>query len=95
MASWMKKKERDHKVIWPEYFDAGSTRKEGRRVPTSRAKDEISLERLKKAAQRAKLKCVAEEARAYPGQWEKRRGRLLVYSNLPKTEIIRMIGKNL
>jgi signal recognition particle subunit SEC65 len=91
----MKGNEREYKVVWPEYFDVHSSRDQGRKVPKKHAKEGPELEDIKQAAQRAGLKYVAEEDKAYPGKWYKPKGRLLVYSDLPKTEILAKIGEQL
>ena len=81
-------------VLYPEYFDASLSRKEGRRVPKRLAVSTPKLEDIEKAARNLKLNPVKEEC-AYPRFWWKARGRVIVRKTHPKTQIIMWVGKRL
>ena len=83
------------KVIWPSYFDIGLSRAEGRRVPKAQSIDNPDIEKLADAAKRLRLDFDMEREKAYPSRWWKREGRLLIDSELPKTELLVKIGKTL
>ena len=80
-------------VIYPEYFMAKNTRAEGRRVPKNLARSAISLEDIEKAARSLGLKPIVERDKSYPRFWYKNRGRVLVDSSLPKSELLKKIGE--
>ena len=46
----------DKAIIWPIYFDASKTRKEGRRVPKNLAVQSPKIAELKEAADKLGLK---------------------------------------
>ena len=48
-------------VLYPEYFDASLSRKEGRRVPKRLAVSTPKLEDIEKAARNLKLNPIREE----------------------------------
>lgn len=83
------------KIVWPSYFDIGLSRAEGRRVPKAQSIDSPDLEKLAEAAKKLKLIFDTEPGMAYPSRWWKKEGRLLVDSELPKTELLMKIGKTL
>lgn len=65
-------------VIWPAYFDATLSRREGRRVPESLAVDEPTLDEVATAVQQVGYDAVVERDVAYPRRpWEDS-GRVLV-----------------
>lgn len=85
----------DYKVLWPEYFDSHFARGQGRRIPKKQAVPNPKAEDIARAAKQAGLTCAIEEHKSYPTDWFKKRGRVLVYSDKPKTEIIRVVASNL
>jgi len=53
-------------IIWPEYFLASLTRREGRRVSKVLAIDKLVPEELLKACERLGYECIIEEGKKYP-----------------------------
>ena len=82
-------------VIYPEYFDAGLSRSEGRRVPKKSAVHSPKLEDITKAAKLAGLKPIVEEERSYPGKWWKKSGRIIIPKKFRKTKIIQKMATKL
>jgi len=81
-------------VLYPEYFDASLSRKDGRRVPKRLAIQGPKVEDIEKAARNLKLNPVKEES-AYPRFWWKARGRVICRKAYPKSQIINWVGKRL
>ncbi|MHA1606020.1 MAG: signal recognition particle subunit SRP19/SEC65 family protein [Candidatus Freyarchaeota archaeon] len=76
-------------IIYPEYFDAKLSRREGRRVPLSLAVSNPRVEELALVAHRLGWKINVEPDAAYPRCWWNRRGRILVEKdNMKKTKAI-------
>jgi len=82
-------------VLWPEYFDIGRTRDQGRKVNRSLAVAEPSLEMVAAAVQGLGLEYKVEEAKAYPGNWYKSQGRVLVDRSLPKSKLLVKVAEQL
>ena len=53
-------------IIWPAYLDADLTRKEGRRVPSSIAVTEPTVEEIAAAVKQVGYDAVVERNKAYP-----------------------------
>lgn len=87
---------RDGYIIWPAYFDRSLSRSMGRRVPINLAIRSPTVERLADAARRLGLK-IEIEAGAYPRNWYRRTGRLVVKADrsLSKQKIIKMLAEKL
>ncbi|PKK85131.1 MAG: signal recognition particle protein Srp19 [Thermoplasmata archaeon HGW-Thermoplasmata-1] len=83
-------------VLWPHYFDASLTRRQGRRVPKASAVHEPGLERISHAATVLQLRCVIEEGAAHPFLPWKKTGRVLIESGkISKEELIRQVARRL
>ncbi|MEE9150893.1 MAG: signal recognition particle subunit SRP19/SEC65 family protein [Thermoplasmata archaeon] len=82
-------------VLYPEYFNAKFTRAEGRRVSKKMAKPSPTVEDIEKAAKSLSLNPVVEKDKSYPKFWHEKRGRVLVEKKMPKTELLKKIGKAL
>jgi signal recognition particle subunit SRP19 len=65
-------------VIWPAYFDATLSRREGRRIPLSLAVDEPTVDEIATAVQQVGYDSVVERDVAYPRQPWTDSGRVLV-----------------
>ncbi len=92
----MKEKVRKRKIIiWPIYFDSRFSRKEGRRVPLYIAIEHPSLELISKAAKTRGLQPIIDINAKHPKTWFDSQGRLIIYTNLEKSKIIRLIGTEL
>ena len=58
-------------VIWPAYFDATLSRREGRRVPESLSVEDPTVDEVATAVQQVGYDAVVERDVAYPRQhWE-------------------------
>lgn len=85
----------DKAIIWPVYFDAAKTRKEGRRVPKNLAVQSPKIDEIKLAADRLGLKNeVRPETRFPKNHWAKT-GMLLVEKKEAKEKILQKIAKQL
>lgn len=65
-------------VIWPAYFDATLSRREGRRVPESLAVDDPTLDEVATAVQQVGYDAVVERDVSYPRRHWEASGRVLV-----------------
>jgi signal recognition particle subunit SRP19 len=75
-------------VLWPEYFDSGRSRAQGRKVPKSLAIPEPTLDALAAALKKQGLQFKLEPEKRYPGNWYVGRGRALVERSQPKTLLV-------
>jgi signal recognition particle subunit SRP19 len=82
-------------IIWPTYFDAAKTRKEGRRVPKNCAVQAPKIIEIKEGADKLGLENqLNTEARFPKTPWTKT-GMLIVTKNEPKEIIIQKLAKQL
>lgn len=59
------------KIVWPAYFDADKSRRDGRRVPRDLAVTDPMVDEIAKAVQQVGYDAVIERDVAYPRQpWE-------------------------
>ncbi|MDH5021261.1 signal recognition particle subunit SRP19 [Halobacterium rubrum] len=65
-------------VIWPAYFDAALSRREGRRVPEDLAVEEPTVDEIATAVQQVGYDAVVERDVAYPRRHWEDAGRVLV-----------------
>ncbi|GAA0287006.1 MULTISPECIES: signal recognition particle subunit SRP19 [Halobacterium] len=65
-------------VIWPAYFDATLSRREGRRVPESLSVEDPTVDEVATAVQQVGYDAVVERDVAYPRQHWEDSGRVLV-----------------
>jgi signal recognition particle subunit SRP19 len=79
-------------ILWPEYFDKSLPKSSGRRVPKKLATNNPSVEEIARAAKRLKLLPKIELNKAYPSQWWRNTGRVIVSAKAKKTKIIRQIA---
>ena len=82
-------------IIWPIYFDSRFSRKKGRRVPISYAIENPSLEILYKATKSRGLTTILDTNSKHPKTWFDSKGRIIVYTDLKKSEVIKRIGREL
>lgn len=84
-------------MLYPEYFDATLTQREGRRLPRKLAKNRPTVEQVLAAVRAANpsLEPRAEPRAAYPGRWWDRRGRVLVRKKVGKQKLLKMIAQKL
>ncbi|MEM1923070.1 MAG: signal recognition particle subunit SRP19/SEC65 family protein [Nitrososphaerota archaeon] len=87
---------REGYIIWLEYFDAGLSRSEGRRVPVRLAVKNPTLELLLKSSQ--KLGWPAEPLdKRHPSTWWKRGASVLVKppKGVRKAQAIKQLAQNM
>ncbi|MGI6008549.1 MAG: signal recognition particle subunit SRP19/SEC65 family protein [Methanomethylophilus sp.] len=81
-------------VLWPEYFDASLTRKQGRRLPVSKCVKDPSLDMIAKGAIILGLDYKIFEDMAYPSDRLAKKGCVKVEKGkMKKTEIIPKIAE--
>lgn len=82
------------KVIYPAYFDAEKTRRNGRRVPEDLAVSKPSVDEVAKAVQQVGYDAVIERDIAYPRQHWERSGRVLVKGadDAAKNDLVQAVG---
>ena len=79
-------------IVWPVYFDVKKSRSEGRRVRKDLAIENPSAEIIYKAALRAGFKASIDNNSKHPGTWFEYKGRIIIYSEKNKQEVLRVIG---
>ncbi len=88
-------KEKRAIILYPEYFSIGNTRGSGRRVPKKLAFKSPTIDDISKAVKSLGLKATVEGEKAYPRYWWKRRGRVIVETDMPKTQLLRKVADKL
>ncbi len=83
--------EKDKLVIWPIYFDAARSRREGRMVPLQDAIHDPTLDAVISAATKSGLKPEIEREKKHPKTWHQveAAGRILVRKNGPKSAVLK------
>jgi signal recognition particle subunit SRP19 len=90
-----KMKKLDKAIIWPIYFDANKTRRNGRRVAKNLAVQSPKIDEVKQAVDRLGLKNEVQLEAHFPRiPWAKT-GMLLVEKKEAKERIIQKIAKQL
>ncbi|HUU75858.1 MAG TPA: signal recognition particle subunit SRP19/SEC65 family protein [Methanoregulaceae archaeon] len=82
------------RILYPCYFNAGLLRREGRRVPRSKAVKSPTITDLERAIKKAGLPFRVEQ-KHHPAYWWKREGRLLVTWDQSKEKLIKKVAGNL
>jgi len=85
----------DKTIIWPIYFDAARTRKEGRRVPKGLAVQSPRIIEVKEAVDKLGLKNELNLEAHFPKTPWAKTGMLLVEKREAKEKIIQKIAKQL
>ena len=81
-------------VLWPEYFQSGRKRSEGRRVPESLCVKEPSLDIIAKAAAILDLDYEIFDDAAYPADWREKRGCVRVEKGkIKKSALLVKVGQ--
>lgn len=89
-------RERDRrKVIWPSYFDSRLSRNAGRRAKKSVCIEKPEIEQLAQVLKSMNLKFEIEYDKKFPARWWEGEGRILVETNISKSELIEAIGNRL
>lgn len=82
------------RVLYPCYFKASLTRRQGRRVPLSNAVDHPTTREIAKALKKLNIECSVEEAH-HPGHWISREGRVIAKLDVNKEELIQKVAQAL
>ena len=75
-------------MICPIYLDSEKSLNEGRKISKEYAISEQRIKEIIKATQKLRYKYVAEEDKAYPGEWYNKSGRIIITSDDSKKEIL-------
>ena len=75
-------------MIWPIYLDSEKSLNEGRKISKEYAIPEPRIKEIIKATEKLRYKYVAEEDKAYPGEWYNKSGRVIITSDDSKKEIL-------
>lgn len=83
-------------VLWPHYFDAELSRREGRRVPKDLAVEKPRVQDVAKAARSIGGKVTLDDAAKPPRFWDQRKGRVLVEgAEDSKEEVLKQVARRL
>lgn len=85
---------RDKWVVWPIYFDADASRKEGRKVPKELAIKNPNVDEIFKTAKKLGFNPVKEE-KAYPKRWWRKEGRILIDKKDKKISMLIKIAEKI
>ena len=81
-------------VLWPEYFEKGRKRSEGRRVPSELCVRNPSLDIIAKAAAILDLEYEIFDDASYPANWMAAQGCVRVEKGkIKKSELLVKVGK--
>ena len=78
-------------IIYPAYFNVRYSRKEGRKVPKKLA-FEPKIDTIVKVLKDLGYKFELEENKRYPRFWWADRGRIVIYSDERKSEVLKKIA---
>ena len=81
-------------VLYPEYFDKALSRKQGRKIPKSKAVDTCNLSKIAFACKHLNLEYEVEKEKKYSKNWWNSEGRIVVNPEgiLSKTDLIRRVA---
>jgi len=88
-------RKQDKAIIWPVYFDANKTRKEGRRVSKTLAVQSPKIMEIQEAAEKLGLRHETILDKGYPKTPWAKVGMLLVEKKASKEQIINKLAKQL
>ncbi len=81
-------------TVWPEYFELGRSRSEGRRLPKNLCVKTPQLDIIAKSALILDLEYEVLENKAYPANWTEKRGCVRIErGKISKTELLFKIGE--
>ena len=81
-------------ILYPLYFNSLVSRKKGRRIPLKYSIKNPKAEEIHRIALSLGFKSKIE-GKHHPSRWFKREGRIVIETDLKKTELISIIGKRL
>lgn len=82
-------------VLWPHYFEADVPRSKCRRVGLRLAVEKVSVDELAAAAREAGYRVEVDKDARHPAFWYESGGRVLVYTDRSKGEVIRDVAERL
>lgn len=82
------------RILYPCYFDATLKRREGRKLPLSKAVRNPGLAEIESALKKNGLK-YRTEMKSHPGHWAGREGRIFAVWDKPKGELLKRICSKL
>jgi len=82
----------ERQVLWPAYFDVKLSRKDGRMVPKGSAVDEPKSEEILAAVKKCGYSGELEADKAFPHEWYKTRGRVVVKKSVSKPEMLKKVA---
>lgn len=88
-------REDDKYVIYPIYFDASISRKDGRRVPKKLSVEKPDVTQIAKIAKNLGFNPTIEEQIAHPKRYWKNEGRVLIDKKQSKQAMITQIANAL
>ncbi|MBS7616675.1 signal recognition particle protein Srp19 [Candidatus Bathyarchaeota archaeon] len=88
-------RKQDKIIVWPAYFDATKTRKEGRKIPKSLAVPSPKITELKEAVEKLGFEHELVPEAGYPKTPWLKTGMLLIAKKEPKNQIIKKIASRL
>ena len=89
-------KEKGKMTLWAQYFDAGLSQREGRRVPRELAVNSPKVAEIQRTARELGYDAIIDPDVAYPRQWWLKTGRVIIDSaNRPKREVIIEVARKM
>ena len=82
------------RILYPCYFDATLTRRQGRRVPISLAAKNISRESFEGALNKSAVTYRFEE-KPHPSRWFEREGRAVIAWDGNKEDLLKLVARHL
>ncbi len=83
------------KIIYPSYFDSRLSRSRGRRVPRKLAVRKPSLQDIERALSGLSLQYEVEREKHRPSRWYRMEGRIKVWYQGSKEQLLKEIGRRL
>ncbi len=81
--------------IWPHYFDCTVSRFSGRKIPKTLCIDRPSIDIILDVCKKLNLKCQYIKDKKHPKHWFKYTGLILIDYSGRKSELIKLIAKNI
>ncbi len=82
------------RILYPCYFNASYSRRQGRRVPLSRGAKAPVISDLERALKRAGVTCRVEDHH-HPAHWMRREGRIVAEWKESKEALIKKVAQRL
>jgi signal recognition particle subunit SRP19 len=88
-------RQQDKIIVWPAYFDAAGTRKDGRRLPKDLTVSVPKTSEIREAALKIGYACEIVADSGYSKTPWSKPGMLLIRKREPKDQMLRKIAKHL